>query len=224
MIPHLDLYHLEFLHHWSTATCATLSPESDQQEMWQNTAVKVGLLYPFLLYEILAIAALHLATIRPERQDFYRTRATELQSYALNGFNNVEKQVDQSNCVAVPLFSSLLGVHNLADRPGAPNLGFSEYLDHLLSYVSLTRGVRNLVIADWWPYLQESEIKPLTRLSTRDPQPPYGTIPSECRKLYELTRESELQPSSVKAYSTAIDRLFWLFAITDVGHTTRFDG
>jgi len=221
-IPHSDLVNMELLHHWSTVTYATMSPESDQQEMWQTTTVRIGLSHPFLLNEILAIAAMHLAICRPERQDFYHTRATELQSFALNEFNSVQKQVSESNCVAILLFSSLLGVHLLADREGTRSLGSSEYLDHIQRYISLTRSVRSLVIAEWWSYIRESEIKPLTTLSGRHPQPPYNNIPSECRKLCDLTGESELQPSSTEAYSTAIDRLFWLFDRAQVPSTSHF--
>lgn len=217
--PHLDLVNMELLHHWSTVTYATMSPESNQQETWQTTAVKIGLSHPFLLNEILAIAAMHLAICRPERRDFYHMQATELQSVALNGFNSVQKQVDKSNCVAILLFSSLLGVHLLANRADTRGLNSSEYLDHIQSYISLTRSVHSLVIAEWWSYLHESEIQPLTRLSAQDPQPPYNNIPSECRELCDLIDESQLQPPAIKAYNTAIDRLFWLFDIADIPST-----
>lgn len=213
---------MELLHHWSTVTYATMSPEPDQQETWQTTAVKIGLSHPFLLHEILAIAAMHLAICRPERRDFYHTRATQLQSFALNGFNRVQKQVDESNCVAILLFSSLLGVHLLADDAGTRDLGSSEYLDHVQSYISLTRSVRSLVITEWWSYIRESEIKSLTRVSGHDPRPPYDNIPSECRKLCDLAHESELQPLSTEAYSTAIDRLFWLFDRAQVPSTAHY--
>ncbi|KAL8698092.1 MAG: hypothetical protein Q9201_006764 [Fulgogasparrea decipioides] len=209
------------LHHWSTVTYATMSPEPEQQEIWQTTTVKVALRHPFLLYEILAIAALHRATSEPETHDFYTTRATELQTYALNGFNSVEKQVNESNCVAIFLFSSLLAVHVLADRSRTHGLGVSEYLDHLLRCIGLIRSVRHVVIASWWPYIRESDIKPLTRISVHEPQLPYESIPSECRELCDLIQESEMQPSSNEAYSTAIDRLFWLFAIADVPSTAH---
>ena len=114
------------------------------------------------------------------------------------------------------LFSSLFGVSILADRPRNPNLGFTDYLDHFLSYIGLTKSVRHLVITPWWSQLQQSEIKPLTRVPTLNPEPPYETVQSECRKLRELIEESDLQQSSVQAYRSAIDRLFWLYTVADV--------
>lgn len=216
-----ELIKLELLHHWTTVTYATLTPEKDQQEMWQTTAVKIGLSYPFLLHEIMAIAALHLSKCKPERREFYHTWATELQTSALTGFNSVEKQVNESNCAAVLLFSSLLGVHLLADRPSLDDVGLSDYLDHLIKYTGLTRSVRSLVISEWWPFLRDSEIKPLTQVSVPEPKPPYDNVLSECRKLRELTRESDLQPSMIETYEKAIDRLFWLFEMADVPTATH---
>ncbi|KAL8735345.1 MAG: hypothetical protein Q9166_000890 [cf. Caloplaca sp. 2 TL-2023] len=188
----------------------------DQQETWKATAINVGLSYPFLLNEILAIAALHKATCGISgRQDFWHTRATELQSQALNGFNNMEKQVDESNCVAILLFSALVGTHLLNDRSRTHGLASSsEYLDHVVSCVSLMRSVRSLVLTEWLSFLKESSIKPL--MISRNPQPPYEGIPDECRQLAVLIEQSDLGPSSIEAYNTAIDRLFWLFALTEV--------
>lgn len=216
-----DLHDMELLHHWSTATYATLTPELDQQEMWQTTVIRVAIDHPFLLFEILAIAALHLAVCRPDNKKRYYRRATELQNNALTSFNNDVIQVDESNCAAILLYSSLLGVHILANRSETANLGLSEYLDHLLKYIEMTRGVRNLVIADWWQYLQHSEIQPLTRVSVKDAQAPYYNIPRECRQLSDLIQESDLQYSSVQAYDKAIDRLFWVYDVADVPASTH---
>ncbi|KAL8869096.1 MAG: hypothetical protein Q9174_004527 [Haloplaca sp. 1 TL-2023] len=114
------------------------------------------------------------------------------------------------------LFSSLFGVSILADRPRSPDLSFTDYLDHLLSYIGLTKSIRHLVITPFWPQLQQSSISPLTRVSTWNPEPPYETVPAECRKLLDILQESDLQQSSIEAYSTAIDRLFWLYTVADV--------
>ncbi len=216
--PHLNLDHMELLHHFCTVTFETLTPEPAQQRIWQSIAIKFGLSFPFLLHEILAIAALHLAHCKPERQSHYCTKATELQSHALNGFNAIEKNVGVSNCGAIMLFTSLLALHVLADPSRSRGLNFSEYLDHFLGCINLMRGVRQVVIQDWWPYLSESELKPL--LTVGDPKKPY-LIPDECRELAELTRNPDLGAASIKAYDDAIDRLQWNFAVSEVPSQTH---
>ncbi|KAL8937180.1 MAG: hypothetical protein Q9216_004554 [Gyalolechia sp. 2 TL-2023] len=214
----VDIGSIELLHHWYTVTHLTMTPDPDQQEMWKNTAVKYGLSYPFLLHEILALTALHKAMNEPERQDFYLTRATKLQSDALQRFRDV-KRTDESNCIPVFLFSSLLGVHLLADRSRTQGLNFGDYLDHILGCISILRSVMNMVLREWMPYFKASDISPLIR--SPNPQAPYDSIPRECHSLNTLIGESDLGPSSVKAYTAAIDRLFWLFAITEVPSVTH---
>ncbi|KAL8922682.1 MAG: hypothetical protein Q9208_004995 [Pyrenodesmia sp. 3 TL-2023] len=189
----------------------TLEPE--QQELWRTTVVKHALSHPFLLREVLALAALHMATCRPEKQDFYTTRATELQNDALTKFHEVEV-TDESNCIAVLLFSSLLGVHFMADRSRTRGIGFSEYLDHMLGCIGLLRSVMKLVLVEWTPFFWASELKPL--MSSWSPRPPFDNIPVECRDLDEMIKGLDLGPSSIAAYNTAIDRLFWLMAMAEV--------
>jgi Fungal specific transcription factor domain len=211
--PDLNLEHLELLHHFCTVTIETLTPDPSQQKIWLSPAIKFGLSFPFLMHEILAIAALHLAHCRPERQDHYYTRATELQSHALNGFNTIQKNVGASNCGAIMIFASLLALHVLADPSRRRGLNFSEYLDHFLGCINLMRGVRHVVISDWWRYLSESELKPL--LQVRDLEQPYD-IPDECRELAQLTRNVNLSTASIKAYDAAIERLQWNLAVSGV--------
>ncbi|KAL8671609.1 MAG: hypothetical protein Q9168_003899 [Polycauliona sp. 1 TL-2023] len=188
----------------------------DQQYIWQTTATTIGFAYPFLLNELLAISALHMASCRPaNEEEVWHTRATELQSLALKGFNSMEQQVDESNCEVVLLFSALIGTHLLGDRSQIRALASSsDYLDHLVSCVSLMRSVRSLVLKHHTVFLLQSSVRAL--LITRNPLPPYENVPSECRQLSVLIEESDLGPSSVEAYEAAIDRLFWLFDLTEV--------
>ncbi|KAL8950313.1 MAG: hypothetical protein Q9222_003636 [Ikaeria aurantiellina] len=208
-----DIHDMQLLHHYCTNTYKTLTNDPEQQAMWQTNAVKIGLSYPFLLNEMLAIAALHMATRVPDRQAFYYTRATQLQSQALNGFNSMQKEVDESNCIPVLLFSALLGSHLLGDRSRTHGLGPSEHLDHIISCVRLMRSVSKLVLKRWTSFLQESEIAPLMR--SRNPQPPFA-VPSEYHALDSLMQQSDLGQTSLDAYSAAIDRLYWLIALIDV--------
>ncbi|KAL8781676.1 MAG: hypothetical protein Q9213_005893 [Squamulea squamosa] len=192
-----------------------MTDDPDQQLIWQTTAISIAFSYPFLLDQLLAISALHMAICRPDARSSWHTRATELQSRALNGFNNLENQVDESNCVVVLLFSALVGSHLLGDRSRIHTLvSSSDYLDHLVSCVTLMRSVRSLVLTNHTPFLRRSPIRSL--MMTRNPQSPYDGIPDECRHLIDLVKQSDLGPSSIEAYDAAIDRLFWLFDLTDV--------
>jgi len=160
----------------------------------QRVVIKHGFSFPFLLYQILAISALHLAYLTPNRQSYYSTKAMEMQSDALDRFRGMQDTIESSSCAAIMLFSSLLALHVLADRSQTQNLPPSEYLDHLINCLNLMHSVRKVVITDWMPRITESDLKPLLQI----PQPakPYR-IPLACRKLEELSRTSDLGPASL---------------------------
>lgn len=205
--------HIELLHHFCTVTYKTLTPDCSQQEMWQTTAIKLGISFPFLMHEILAIAALHLAHGRAEEQSHYYTKATELQNHALAGFNAVRRNVGPSNGAAILLFTSLLALHVIADPSRSTGLDPSDYINHFLGCISLMRGVRHVISGDAWVYIKESELKPL--LLAPDPPELYD-IPEECRALVRLSDDIEPGSTSSRAYNTAIERLHWSFARTNV--------
>ena len=180
-------------------------------------AVKHGLSFPFLLYQIFAISALHLAYLTPERKAYYSSKAMEMQSHALKGFNSIQDNVGPSSCGAVMLFSSLLALHVFAD-PQVPDLSSGEHLGHLISCLNLMHGVRKVALSEWFTLIVESDLKPLIHLE--QPEEPYD-IPSECWTLKELPRASDLGLSSIIAYDSAIERLQWSYALTNVPATTH---
>lgn len=55
---------LKLLRHYTTKTYATLDFADDQQDIWRDAMVQIGFRHPFLLRGVLAISALHLATLQ----------------------------------------------------------------------------------------------------------------------------------------------------------------
>jgi Fungal specific transcription factor domain len=200
---------LELLHQFCTVTYQTMTPDPSQQDVWKSTVIRLALSFPFLMHEILAIAALHLAHCKPERQSHYCTKATELQTHALGEFNDVQKNVGASNCSAIMIFSSLLALHLLADPSRRQGSNYSELLEHFIGCINLMRGVRSVVISDWWAVLSESELRPL--FHPPRPEQPYD-VPDECCRLVELAQNTDPGASSTKAYAAAVERLHWTFA------------
>jgi hypothetical protein len=208
-----DFAQMEFLHHFCTVTYLTMTPEHAQQQMWQSTAVKIGLSFPFLMHQILAIAALHLGHCDPKRQAYCSIKATELQSLAMEEFAALQNQVDASNCRAIFLFASLLAIHVLADPTRSRDVSFGDFLDHLLGCINLVQGVRQLVLQGWEPHLKDSEIGALFHI--QHPKQPYD-IPDECRKLSNLMENVNLGDATVETYRRTLDRLHFNFALSGV--------
>lgn len=174
--------------------------------------------FPFLLHQILAISALHLAYLTADRRVYYSTKAIEMQSHALEEFNNIQDKIGPSSCGAVMLFSSLLAVHVLADRSQTHHLSSNEYLNAFVNCLNLMRSIRKVVITEWLPQIAESDLKPL--FDVQQPQKPYN-IPPQCRELEQLPRTADLGPSSIAVYEAAIERLQWMYALADIPTTTH---
>jgi Fungal specific transcription factor domain len=212
--PNLNLEHLELLHHFVTVTFTTFSTDPPAQDVWRHAVPRMGLSFPFVMHEILAISALHLGYLRPARRDHYYHRATELQNNAMSGFHAIQMGINESNCAAVLIFASLLALQVLADPTRTSGLGFHGYIDHFLHCLRLMQGTRLLVIERWWPVIRDlEELQPWTNVE--EVLSPYK-IPQEVLQLTNLTQNSSLSESARAAYDQAIDRLHWLYAASEI--------
>lgn len=138
-----------------------------------NLCLKLSLEYPYLLHQILAFSAMHLAHLRPERSEFYLHQAVTLQTTGVSLFNAGKGEVNQTNCVAVLLFSTFLAhqvlAHTLSQREPRT---LEAFLTQYIQCAEMHRGV--FVIAkNAWPFLRDSELWPVlsqsSNFTSRDP-------------------------------------------------------
>lgn len=208
----LNMHHLELLLQYCTETYRTFASEGPLQEVWQVVVVRMGMSFPPLMYELLAIAALHLAHSRPANTAWYYRKSTELQTQALSAFT-AQSNVDESNCGPVLIFTSILGLHMLCDPGRTQELDSSQYLDHVIESVGLLRSVKGLTIADWEQQIRQTELRPL--LEVQQPTKPYD-IPQPCADLAMIAHNSDLSLEASEAYGQAIERLQWAFCVSQV--------
>jgi hypothetical protein len=98
---------------------------------------------PYLMHQLLALSALHLSTTATATRDFYYSYATGLQGRALALFNenNPVLEVTPANCVAVFLFSSLLGVQMLCDVLRYQRASLEAFVGGFTNFLTVFRGV-----------------------------------------------------------------------------------
>lgn len=155
---------------------------------------------PYLLHELLAFSARHLAVERPEASAEHLSRAVRLQNLAIAQFNAAKAEVDSSNCVSMLLFSSLLGRHLLIDTLAARS-DLGSFLDRYVQYVGIHRGLRAVASASW-PLLIRSELKPLLSWGSGVVQAaPRG---DQCAQLRQLIAASTLTPVEADACHKAV--------------------
>jgi hypothetical protein len=126
-----------------------------------ETALKA----PYLLNQVMAFAACHLAHVDPQRSAFFQRQAVILQTRAVSIFNAVKVEVDASNCVPTLLFSSMLGQHLLADTLSKRDLnGLEGFVAHYVQCVDVHRGIYTIATSAW-PLLMETELEPILTMS-----------------------------------------------------------
>ncbi len=120
---------------------------------------KAGLDAPYLMHQVMALSARHLSVVKADRSDFYMHLAVQLQTRAVSMFNETAIEVNESNCMAMLIFSSLLGRHLLIDVLARRDSDFETFLDKYTECIKLHKGIREIA-ASAWPYLIETELSP----------------------------------------------------------------
>ncbi|KAH9215462.1 hypothetical protein DL95DRAFT_435594 [Leptodontidium sp. 2 PMI_412] len=213
----INLIHLELLNNMVSVTCKDFRRDENAAREHVQIGIKYGLKTPYLMHEILAVSALHLSTLRPHQQEFYRDEATELQTCALSLFNNSPVGHTFENLPSVVLFSSFLGIHVLFDTLLFRPADFSLFIGRFIRYLRLHRGVFTIVKGSW-SRLQETDLQPLLGAGRQlgQVEAKSGT---ECDALKSLMQSADLSQGSIEACQQALKCLQWVFDALRVGDT-----
>ncbi|KAL1838831.1 hypothetical protein VTJ49DRAFT_2188 [Mycothermus thermophilus] len=138
---------LELLHHFTLFTYNTFvkDPESAAiAHLWRVEVPKLAFAHVFLLHQILAIAAYHLAYLKPESRATYSLRASHHQNAGIRQMRHALSDITPSNCHALFASSSLLWIGSLAassvNRPaGGP------VVDDLVDVMILVKGIGSVL-------------------------------------------------------------------------------
>lgn len=169
---------------------------------------------PYLMDELLAFSALHLSTLQSDNDEKaqYLRQAAELQTRALSLFNAVEPQVHDENCVAMFVFSSVIGMHALFDGVRSRK-DFTDFLDGIIRYLKLHRGVRPIARQSW-NLLRETELKlVINPIEDSNENEPTAYEHGECDTLASLLEVSrdQLGPEPYRVCYEAVQTLIWAF-------------
>lgn len=192
-IPSLDeginINHIELLVHVILSDdMFSIGPGKDVYTNGLSLLLRSILDCPYLLHQLLAFSARHLASIHPVRSNFYLQQAISLQTRAISFFNAAKAEVTQSNCVNILLFSSVLGHHLLADTiakrdPG----GLIPFMSHYIQCLELHRGIHSIAVTAW-PLLMKSELEPILSWSSGFSARP--AIGDHCQRVQSLVENA----------------------------------
>lgn len=68
----INMLHMELISQVLAETCKTLFADHQSTDAYRRSLVASAIVHLFLMYETLALAAIHLSVIKPERQQEYQ--------------------------------------------------------------------------------------------------------------------------------------------------------
>ncbi|KAH7397585.1 hypothetical protein BKA64DRAFT_672287 [Cadophora sp. MPI-SDFR-AT-0126] len=184
---------LELLHFYTTTYSDNFFEDPKLIEIYRTTVVQLAFDYPFLMHEIMAVAALNLAILRPQKRASYLHLSDTHAATGLSLFQAEISNLNEHNCHACLAFSSLIFTNAWAsqDVNKPSTLFFSPSNDDeaydQIRWIKLQRGTKAL-ISTTWPSLVNGPMaavfKPWKDL---DPNRPDPLPEDEERRFQELT-------------------------------------
>jgi hypothetical protein len=141
----LNVADIELLHQYLTATYTGLAGRNPPIEtFWRINALHVGFAHHFVLHFPLALSALHLAYLRPDRREHYVTQAEHHFSIGLREVTKLLPRLDADNCQALYISAVLVCYYTWAKGPSPGDfLVFSDQGPAV--WMPLLRGVRSII-------------------------------------------------------------------------------
>lgn len=148
---------LELMHHFTTVVCKTLSGRKEVQDVWGIVLPQMAFSCDYLMHGILALSALHLATLKAENKSDYIDCSMAHLHCSLSTYNQVLPNIAADNCVPLFALSSLVAVHVCA-LPIVDETG--PYLGRIITLFNMCRGVET-ILSPYTLLIQESPLKPM---------------------------------------------------------------
>ncbi|KAF5690190.1 sterol regulatory element-binding ECM22 [Fusarium denticulatum] len=185
----VNMKHMElFIHGITNKDLFSLGDKAEHSRETLDVCLKESVKAPYLLHQVLAFSARHLAAIHPERSASYLDEAVKLQTRAVSLFNSTKREVDSSNCLPILLFSVTLGHHLLADALATRTSdGLDGFLTHYLQCIEMNWGLYRLTLSAW-PLLLNTELEPV--LSWSSQQSSKDPVGNHCQPIIQLINDS----------------------------------
>lgn len=134
---------LGLMNHYTSLTSGTLPGASPR--IWQSVIPREAVSYPFLMHQILAVSAFHLAILDPSQGSVHLYRAFQNQHYAICGIKAEMLSITERNCHTLFAASSLLFIRAFAASTPAMNRTCQHEVDNILDIFTLIRGVSGIL-------------------------------------------------------------------------------
>ncbi|KAL6859809.1 hypothetical protein ACO1O0_003833 [Amphichorda felina] len=155
---------LELMHHYTAITYKSLPRADKITDIWQLELPRLAVTHEFLMHQLLAISAAHMARLSPQEASpasaYYSMRATQHQNQAIQQLQSTLPAITDASCPAVFLAASLLAIGEFAamsspspsPSPSSPQelpppqSSSRPGIDDLLRVFLLVRGMSDILV------------------------------------------------------------------------------
>ncbi|KAF5550161.1 C6 transcription factor [Fusarium phyllophilum] len=142
--------------HFTSFTAHTISSRTEVRQLWQSVVPEEAVSYPFLAHGMLALSAMHLASLRPSQRSRYEQCCRRHQDKAILGYRRAIQNImpEASGPVfAMTSLVALLGLATISDnalcREDAAYKNQPTFTD-VMSIFTIIRGL-GAILADGTP-------------------------------------------------------------------------
>lgn len=212
----INLEHMELLLHSIKATnLFSLGGDrkSHEESLTSTEIIDLGVRFPYLLHELCAFSARHLATLHPAKAEHYLNHAITLQTCAVSLFNTSYTHMTQESCVPTLLFATTLGHHVFTDTLCSRRANdISSFLLHFTQCLDTLKGVY-VIFQEARPFWAKSVLADiLAKSSSLTSRVPIGTRCQRIKKLVEvspnlISEEKEACHEAIRFLQVGFDAL-----------------
>ena len=200
----------ELLHHYSTCSCVRFPFNDILHKLWTKDVPVLSFSYPYLLHQILAVAALHLYVEDPTRTELSNV-ATQHRALALKHVKPSLSNVVSDSCsISLFAFAGLTAIYAFGELAIMLEQGSDEhdYIGQLIACFRLSRGIGTIVgareqgIRDSWA----SDMINISADAELESLRSMGLKFAHADALFELINTRTRAPDDVTAYTNAAVR------------------
>lgn len=154
---HVNFLHLELYHNLVSNSSKPVPFLENIPELQRMRILRHAFSAPFLMYQMLAISALHMYVSQPVKRITYYEESVKLQTEASRLFNDSLREVNSENIVPAFVFAAMFGTHFFCDAFLLPSYNVNEFLDRYIQSLRLFQGVRS-IMHNRWHLIMNSDI------------------------------------------------------------------
>ncbi|KAF2734461.1 hypothetical protein EJ04DRAFT_493366 [Polyplosphaeria fusca] len=207
--PNYWVRDLELMHHWTTEAHVHISARDDLRDMFRDAAPKQAIIHHFLMHEILAYSALHLAHERRDQRPAFRALGSHHQDLAIRSMRKMLPNMTPENGPALFMTATLVTVTVFASA----STDATVTLDELFDIFSLIVGI-NSVLASTRTLVASSPFAPCLLINPNVvPQEPIFDLvlaqaPSFISAIETLCPEGPVRETALAAVATLKDCIY----------------